>query len=56
MRYIRLRKYKDAIEALERVLELSRLEDVIYEANRPLLRQASEPRTGKVLLQESLAS
>ena len=30
--YIRLRKYKDAIEALERVLELSRPEDVIYEA------------------------
>lgn len=30
--YIRLRKYKDAIEALEKVLELSRPEDVIYEA------------------------
>src|ERR1041384_45883 len=30
--YIRLRKFKDAIEALERVLELSRPEDVIYEA------------------------
>src|SRR5688500_11509839 len=30
--FIRLRKYKDAIEALERVLELSRPEDVIYEA------------------------
>ena len=30
--YIRLRKYKEAIEALERVLELSRPEDVIYEA------------------------
>ncbi len=30
--YIRLRKYKDAIEVLERVLELSRPEDVIYEA------------------------
>ena len=27
--YIRLRKYKEAIEALEKVLELSRPEDVI---------------------------
>jgi tetratricopeptide (TPR) repeat protein len=30
--YIRLRKYKDAIEALEKVIELSRPEDVVYEA------------------------
>jgi tetratricopeptide (TPR) repeat protein len=30
--FLRLRKYKDAIEALEKVLELSRPEDVIYEA------------------------
>src|ERR1041384_5804242 len=30
--YIRLRKFKDAVESLERVLELSRPEDVIYEA------------------------
>jgi len=30
--YIRLRKYRDAIEVLERVVELSRPEDVIYEA------------------------
>jgi len=30
--YIRLRKYKDAIEVLEKVLELSRPEEVIYEA------------------------
>ena len=30
--FIRLRKYKDAIESLERVLELSRPEDVIFEA------------------------
>ena len=30
--YLRLRKYKEAIEVLERVLELSRPEDVIYEA------------------------
>jgi len=30
--YIRLRKYRDAIEALERVIELARPEDVIYEA------------------------
>ena len=30
--YLRLRKYKEAIEALEKVLELSRPEDVIYEA------------------------
>ena len=30
--FIRLRKYKDAIEALEKVVELSRPEDVIYEA------------------------
>jgi tetratricopeptide (TPR) repeat protein len=29
---LRLRKYKEAIEALEKVLELSRPEDVIYEA------------------------
>jgi tetratricopeptide (TPR) repeat protein len=29
---IRLRKYKDAIEALEKVLELSKPEEVIYEA------------------------
>ena len=29
---MRLRKYKEAIESLERVLELSRPEDVIYEA------------------------
>lgn len=30
--YIRLRKYKDAIESLEKVIELARPEDVIYEA------------------------
>jgi tetratricopeptide (TPR) repeat protein len=30
--YIRLRKYKDAVEVLEKVLELARPEDVIYEA------------------------
>jgi tetratricopeptide (TPR) repeat protein len=30
--YLRIRKYKEAIEALEKVLELSRPEDVIYEA------------------------
>src|SRR5690606_35244440 len=30
--YIRLRKFKDAIEMLEKVLELSKPEDVIYEA------------------------
>jgi len=30
--YIRIRKYKEAIEALEKVLELSKPEDVIYEA------------------------
>ena len=30
--YIRLRKYRDAIEVLEKVLELSRPEAVIYEA------------------------
>jgi tetratricopeptide (TPR) repeat protein len=30
--YIRLRRYKEAIESLERVLELSRPEDVIFEA------------------------
>src|SRR6266487_4361984 len=30
--YIRLRKFKEAIEALEKVLELSRPEDVIFEA------------------------
>ena len=32
MHYIRLRKYKEAIEALEKVTELSKPEDVIYEA------------------------
>ncbi|MDQ6608700.1 MAG: tetratricopeptide repeat protein, partial [Bacteroidota bacterium] len=30
--YIRIRNYKDAIEALEKVLELSKPEEVIYEA------------------------
>lgn len=30
--YIRLRKFRDAIEVLEKVLELSRPEDVIFEA------------------------
>ncbi len=30
--YLRMRKYKEAIEVLEKVLELSRPEDVIYEA------------------------
>jgi tetratricopeptide (TPR) repeat protein len=30
--YLRLRKFKEAIEVLEKVLELSRPEDVIYEA------------------------
>ena len=30
--YLRLRKYKEAIEVLQKVLELSRPEDVIYEA------------------------
>ena len=30
--YIRLRKYKEAIEALEKVTELAKPEDVIYEA------------------------
>jgi tetratricopeptide (TPR) repeat protein len=30
--YIRLRKYRDAIEVLEKVIELSKPEDVIYEA------------------------
>jgi tetratricopeptide (TPR) repeat protein len=30
--YLRLRKYRDAIEALQKVLELSMPEDVIYEA------------------------
>jgi tetratricopeptide (TPR) repeat protein len=30
--YIRLRKFRDAIEALEKVIELSRPEDVVYEA------------------------
>jgi tetratricopeptide (TPR) repeat protein len=30
--YIRLRKYKEAIESLEKVLELSRPEEVIYDA------------------------
>ena len=30
--YIRLRKFKEAIEALEKVLELSKPEDVIFEA------------------------
>lgn len=30
--YLRIRKYKEAIDALEKVLELARPEDVIYEA------------------------
>src|SRR6476620_4200628 len=30
--YLRLRKYKEAIEVLQKVLELARPEDVIYEA------------------------
>jgi tetratricopeptide (TPR) repeat protein len=30
--FLRIRKYREAIEALEKVLELSRPEDVIYEA------------------------
>ena len=34
--YIRIRKYKDAIEVLERVLELSKPEEVIFEAIGPI--------------------
>lgn len=30
--YLRLRRYREAIEALQKVLELARPEDVIYEA------------------------
>jgi tetratricopeptide (TPR) repeat protein len=45
--YIRLRKYKEAIEVLEKVLELSRPEDVIYEA---IGHCSEELCAGKVLL------
>ena len=35
--YIPLHKYREAIEVLEKVLELSKPEDIVYRSDRPLL-------------------